>query len=102
MGYIKHNAIIITGWDDDYLEEAHTKAKEIFNDRLVSEIVKGMINGQSSFFIAPDGSKEGWETSQECDEMREKFTEWMKEKCRRCNYVEVRFGGDDSQAYIVG
>jgi len=64
-------------------------------------IVKGMINSQSSFFIAPDGSKEGWETSQECDEMREQFAEWLKEKGRRCEYVEVRFGGDDDDDYIV-
>ena len=76
--------------------------KEIFNGQLVSELVKGVINDQCSFFIAPDGSKEGWETSQECDVMRETFTEWLRTEGRRNDYVEVRFGGDDDQDYIVG
>jgi len=102
MGYIKHNAIVVTSWDDEELEKIHNKAKEIFNEQLVSELVKGVINGQCSFFIAPDGSKEGWETSQECDVMRETFTEWLRTEGRMNDYVEVRFGGDDGQAYIIG
>ncbi len=35
------------------------------------------INGYLSFFVAPDGSKEGWSESQNGDEAREKLTLWL-------------------------
>ncbi len=100
MGYIKHNAIVVTSCDELCLGKAHKKAKKLFNDKLISEVVKGVMNGYISFFIAPDGSKEGWEDSNDCDEAREKFIHWLLKKDRGCDFVEVRFGGDDNQAYI--
>lgn len=73
MGYIKHNAMIITS--DGYSEamtrfdKVYNKAKELFDD-LVSEPIKSNMNGYISFFIAPDGSKEGWDVSDEGDSNR--------------------------------
>jgi hypothetical protein len=115
MGYIKHNAIIVTGWQEDKVLEARNKAIEIFEEyfgeepelkpygsRLIGEIIPSLTNGQSSFFIAPDGSKEGWETSQNGDMAREKFCEWLySEQDNYCDYIEVRFGGDDDHEMIV-
>ena len=115
MGYIKHNAIIVTGWQEGKVLEARNKAIEIFEDcfsgeptakpygsKLISEIIPGLINGQSSFFIAPDGSKEGWETSQNGDTAREQFCKWLdSEQDNYCDYIEVRFGGDDDYETIV-
>lgn len=80
MGYIKHNAIIVTG--DSYpeaqlrFELAYQKAKELFGD-LVSNIVPALINGYQSFFIAPDGSKEGWDLSDEYDKKRKEFMDFL-------------------------
>jgi hypothetical protein len=115
MGYIKHNAIIVIGWQDDKVLESRNKAIQIFDEyfsdepivkpygsKLVSEIIPGLTNGQSSFFIAPDGSKEGWETSQNGDRAREEFCKWLdSDPDNYCDYIEVRFGGDDSREMIV-
>ncbi len=115
MGYIKHNAIIVTGWQYDKVKQAREKAIEIFERNfssepisrpygsiLVSEIVSGLTNGQSSFFIAPDGSKEGWDTSVNGDIARKEFCDWLyNEQDNYCDYIEVRFGGDDENSSII-
>ena len=114
MGYIKHHTIVVTGWQDEKLKKAHQKAKEVFEknfesepyekpfaSRLVSDIIKGLTNGQSSFFIAPDGSKEGWATSDNGDNARKEFLDWLQKADKYCDYVEVSFGGDDEHERIV-
>jgi len=107
MGYIKHNAIICTAWNKESVIEAKDKAKEIFSSNqegsscLVSEIVEYIVNEGYSFFIAPDGSKEGWDDSNNCDTSRKEFTEWLDNSDNYCDYIEVRFGGDDDDNKIV-
>ena len=105
MGYIKHHTIIVTGWQDEEIKEAHLKAKEVFEknfvSRVVSDVVQGLTNGQKSFFIAPDGSKEGWETSVNGDNARKEFLDWLLKSDIYCDYVEVTFGGDDEYERIV-
>jgi hypothetical protein len=107
MGYIKHNAIVCTTWKEEDAVEAQLKAKEIFESKrkgssqLISELVEYIVNGGYSFFIAPDGSKEGWEDSKQCDDARKDFLDWLKESDNYCDYVEIRFGGDDEHENIV-
>jgi hypothetical protein len=114
MGYIKHSAIIVTNWDFKKLQAAHEKAKEIFKakftpdvfdrkaENLVSDIVHGITNSQASFFIAPDGSKEGWADSDKADEARKEFLDWLySEPNNYSNYIEINFGGDDKYTTIV-
>ena len=99
MGRIKHDAIICTARDIKYLRAAHKRATDIFGE-MASEIVNGIINGQVSFFIAPDGSMEGWEESNACDERRLVFLEYLKEQNTFIDYVAVQFGGDDDQSEV--
>lgn len=110
MGYIKHHAIIVTSWQNEKIKEAHQKAKEIFErnfitdgngSKLISDILKGVINDQSSFFIAPDGSKEGWPTSDNGDNARKEFLDWLQKDENDCDYVELMFGGDDEEESVV-
>lgn len=115
MGYIKHHTIVVTGWEDEKVKEAHQKAKEVFEknfesepyekhfaSRLVSDIIKGLANEQSSFFIAPDGSKEAWTTSNSGDNARKEFLDWLlQKKDNYCDYIEIMFGGDDEDEWIV-
>ena len=113
MGYLKHHTIVVTGWQDDKVTEARAKAVEIFDEAftgypmgesvgeiLVSPIINGMVNGQSSFFIAPDGSKEGWTPSNMGNNAREVLIKWLKESRESddhyLDYVEISFGGDDN------
>ena len=76
MGYIRHNAVIVTaaGYDDalQALERAHQKAQELFGP-LVTPVVESVINGYRSFFVAPDGSKEDWPESDAYDAKRKEF-----------------------------
>lgn len=112
MGYMKHNAIIVTSWDAKAVVASHEKAKEVFKkhftshrlidgSKLVSEIIDGVVNSQSSFLIAPDGSKEGWEDSKKGDDARAEFLDWLLHYDNYCNYIEVRFGGDDEYSDII-
>ena len=105
MGYIRHHAIVVTSWDDSCIVDAHLKAIEIFGE-LVSCIVKSKINGYVSFFIAPDGSKEGWSGSADGDKNREKFIKWINSKAYTdgsnvYSYAEFFYGDDENQSEIV-
>ncbi len=102
MGYIKHDSIIVTAWDEKYIKPIHKKAKALLPG-LTSALVHGLINGQISFFIAPDGSKEFWNTSDECDEKRQQLVNYIEAKNTFVDYIAIRFGGDDDHVnFTVG
>lgn len=101
MGYIRHHAIIVTSWDDEKLFMAHAKAKEIFGE-LVSEKIEGQINGFTSSFVAPDGSKEGWQHSDEGDENRKKFIAFLDDETfGSVRFVELYYGDDNMESKIM-
>lgn len=104
MGYIRHNAIVVTSWDTDILRAAAERATEL--DLEVLGPSKPAINHYASLLICPDGSKEGWDASTEFDKRRDQFEAWLRS--RRCEddsshfeWVEVAYGADDSAAEIV-
>jgi len=114
MGYIKHHTIVVTGVNGEKVIKAREKAIKIFKksftgdplfapngSKLISDIIKGVANSQYSFFIAPDGSKEGWGTSLDGDKAREKFLVWLHKNREDFDYVEVIFGGDDRYQEIT-
>jgi hypothetical protein len=117
MGYIRHHAIVVTGWDEKF-ERAHAKAVELFKDiarnvlhrkegrSLVSPIIPGIVNGYKSFFVAPDGSKEGWEESDNANTARDRFVEYLRAQANddgstSLRYVEVQFGDDDKETLAL-
>jgi len=105
MGYIRHHAIIVTSWDEKRITEARKEAKEICGNR-VSSIVKSPLNGYYSFFVAPDGSKEGWEESEQGDYERRKFIGWIEAQSyddgpNSLDYVEVFYGDEDGDSEII-
>jgi hypothetical protein len=114
MGTLKHHAIVVTSWDGEELKKAHKKAKKVFQKnfegrpyikppicRVVSHIIEGLANKQYSFFIAPDGSKEGWAASDDGDNARKEFLDWLQKSSNECDYVEVIFGEDCTHEGIV-
>tara|TARA_Y100001963_G_C6559762_1_gene343754 strand:+ start:321 stop:671 length:351 start_codon:yes stop_codon:yes gene_type:complete len=108
MGYTKHHAIIVSGWYQDDVKQAHAKAIQIFNrafqnesKSLISDIMPGIMNGYSSFFIAPDGSKEDWPTSDNGDIARKEFLDWILMADKHLDYIEVIFGGDSDQNEVI-
>lgn len=106
MGVIIHDTIIVTGQQEE-VDKVHAKAKKLFNGKskdeffdpadLVSDVVAAKMNSFASFFIAPDGSKEGWPESDLYDGVREKFISYLDAFIAKGNYVDyvvVRFGPD--------
>lgn len=105
MGYMVHHAILVTSWDTEKLDTAHQAAERIVHG-LVSPIVKGRINTENSFFVAPDGSKEGWDTSNEGDEQRAAFIAWLREQewsdgSSPYAWALVQYGDDDGDQRVV-
>jgi len=90
MGTIWHNSIVVTSSDAYELAAVWKKAVELFGS-LVSPVIASNSNGYLSFFIAPDGSKEGWPESDDMDQRRGTLCTFMS-ACTYIKYVDVGFG----------
>ncbi len=108
MGYIRHHAILVTSYNKEYAEEAHEKATEIFagtedltaGSLLPSPLMVSPANSYYTFVVPPDGSKEGWKTSDRGDECRERFVDWLNEKrygdsSSPLDWAVVRYGDEE-------
>lgn len=102
MGHIRHVAIIVT-FGDYQLEKVKGLIKSIeeISPRQVSNIVDSPVNGYQSFFIAPDGSKLGWQHSQDGEDQRKRIIELLEEGDPYVSYVEVMYGDDDGRSEIL-
>ena len=101
MGYVRHNAIIATGWQGEAVD-----ALVAYATNLGAEVLRGaeQINGYITACITPDGSKEGWPSSKEGDAQRKKIREWLNAADSRGQYFEwceVVYGSDDAAASVV-
>lgn len=98
MGYIRHDAIVVTSWDEKYLLPAIAKAVEL--GLPCSEIVESPVNSYCSFLIAPDGSKEGWDESAKGDAAREAWKAWANAAYTNdglyCQWAHISYAGDES------
>lgn len=104
MGYIRHHSITVTSFDNNLIADAHNVAIGIF-DGLVTDVIESNTNGYKSFFIAPDGSKEGWAESSEGDRNRSKFIKWVNEQAyedgsNALSYCEFFYGDDERMSQI--
>lgn len=106
MGTMKHSTLVVYVMLNKHIELVHCQAREIYreisegSEELVSDVVPCIVNGGGSFFIAPDGSKEGWEDSDLSDEARKKFLEWIIDCEYYFDVVEIDFGGDDNSIKV--
>ena len=96
MGYMRHHVIVVGGYNTDDVHAAHEAA--VFHcGALVSPIVASHLNGYTSFFVAPDGSKEGWPESEQGDVSRAALKSVLRgwpAKGRYIDWVEVAYPGD--------
>lgn len=104
MGYVRHNAIVVTSYNDEIISDAHTEATQL--GCLVSPVVKGGVNSYHSFLIAPDGSKEGWLESHDGDLRCAEFKMWTRtvrhsDGSSPLEWVEVAYGSDDKDSNVV-
>lgn len=106
MGWIRHHYIMVTHYGLEEIKLAHEKAKEMFNlskefgkeINLVSEILESVTNQYYTFLVAPDGSKEGWETSDLYDAIRKSFIQYLDET--DIQFIEVAFDSDNDMSNV--
>lgn len=112
MGYMRHHAIVVTGYSEEHVSKAHAEAVRLFSKEPegtlhphisnVSPIIGPAINGYHSFFVGPDGSKEGWEPSKCGDDRRRKFVEWLRRSdTGHFDWAEVQYGDDEGVTKIA-
>lgn len=108
MGYIRNHAIVVSGWSAERVMRAHTCALATFErhglGRLVSGIVQHITNGGAAFFVSPDGSKEGWEPSDQGNAARAELIAWLRSKDAADLYLdwcELVLGGDDGEYTVT-
>ena len=98
MGYIRHNAIVATAWQDGAADALAAYAAEIGADAVAGPEV---VNGYRTVVIVPDGSKEGWSSSDEGDERRQKIRNWLGSGKYYWEWAEVAYGDDPGNAEVV-
>lgn len=110
MGYIAHDAVLVTlsGYVRDGEHKIVMPDIEAFRQslpeewrRLVIGPVEAVVNDYWNCAFLPDGSKEGWDTSDQGDEYRERFVALFSAGYEDGSSpfdvvrVKVRYGGDD-------
>ena len=100
MGYIKHETVIVTtGIGDDLpdIEAFRSSIPEPFRPLIVGP-VQSVTNSYWTTVMLPDGSKEGWDTSDDGDEIRERFIALFGQRYADGSsvhaVVHVQFGED--------
>ena len=94
MGYYAHDTIAFQTVQDEAAErvEAFRAALPETWRRLIVGPVRGAANSAEFWAFLPDGSKEGWDTSNEGDSYRAELIALLDEI--DSDYVHVRWGGD--------
>lgn len=111
MGYMAHHTVIVTA-DDYVLDEQYLPDVDGFRANLPDEwqqLVTGphqaIVNGYVTWMFLPDGSQEGWDTSDEGDEYRQQFADLFairhEDESTPFDVVVVRFGGDEPEKMHV-
>ncbi len=98
MSLIQHHAIIATTWDEEVFNQVCSKIeKEKLNDYFLFH--RANVNGYCTILCPPDGSKEGWNESDEGDKRRKWFMELLK-ATHHWSIVYVTYGELDT-SYLV-
>lgn len=106
MGYVAHDAVIVTTSDARKefpdIEAFRASLPEKFRPLVIGPIEAPM-NGYISYAWLPDGSKEGWDDSNEADEHRARFVALFDQRYEdgssHDDVVQVRFGEDHAHGY---
>jgi hypothetical protein len=114
MGYMRNHLIIVSSHSEDKVNNVRLKALEIFKDtwntrfsQMVGNVVASPLNGESSFVIFPDGSKEGWEDSDIGDNYRADFISYVEgqkydDGSNSLRYAEIFYADDEKELGIKG
>lgn len=104
MGYMRHNAIVVTSWKGQAITEASALARR-FGLQVIGPSDE-VVNGYRTLLVCPDGSKEGWIESNAGDDARKHFKKWLDEQrfedgSTSLEWAEIAYGSDDKNAEII-
>jgi len=98
MDTIYHDAIIVTvGYETGVNMAAFRESMPVYLRRCLVGPITSPVNDYTTWFFAPDGSKEGWPASKEGEEWRERFLDlfWSyKDGSTPFDIVTVRYGSE--------
>ena len=107
MGYMVHHMIVVTSYDEQLIKKAWNRACDIFclakhplgGADQVTDIMMSPVNHYYTFFVPPDGSKEGWSDSEDANARREEFISWLnaqrfEDGSTSLKWAEVQYGDD--------
>lgn len=105
MGTMHHHAVIATTWDATEMKRIRDwvgkitfpKHAHFKHPRQLFLFGDGLVNGEQTVVMIPDGSKEGWPESDDCNALRAEFiTELQRSDYEDGSspwcWVEVGFG----------
>lgn len=106
MGYMRHHVIIVTTYGE-HAQKAYDAALDVFGATRLSPLCASELNGYLSFFVVPDGSKEGWKDSDDGDVRRARFKDWFRDQCYEdgsspYDWCECMYGDDEGELSISG
>lgn len=104
MGYMRHHGIVVTSFSDEKIREAHKAAKN--TGLTLTNLVRSPVNGYSTFFVCPDGSKEGWWDSDNGDSQRGSFIKWLEGERYEDGstifaWAEIQYGDEDGENLML-
>jgi hypothetical protein len=99
MGVEHNHAVIATTWNSESYQAVVLWVKEFEDPEQVSDHcfkhlfvgVNSKVNNKHTVILTPDGSKEGWDVSNDGDRLREAFIAKLKET-GNWEWVEVGYG----------
>lgn len=102
MGYIKHQAVIAVVIDDSSdVDQLRRQLAELIDKPFISsaeQLLVGptpsLVNGYVTYALLPDGSKEGWSTSDLGDRARQIFIDHFRALGSYSQVIEVSFDED--------
>lgn len=106
MGEIVHHAIIVIGHHHDKMVELREKCDQIFDKIfdpthcMVTPVIQTPVNSYYTFYISPDGSKEGWAPSDACDDARSEI-KTLIDKTEYVKYAELIVEADNIEPCVI-
>jgi len=92
MGIINHECVIATAHSDEDMQKVKDWVSSIDEKyRKLFVFAPSITNFQGTVFMAPDGSKKGWDTSKEAAGIRDRFIGLIV-SLGTFNWVEVGYG----------
>lgn len=104
MGYMRHDAIVVTSWNSEAIEEAASVARKLGLQVLGPSDCA--MNLTRTLLVCPDGSKEGWEESDAFDAKRSEYIEYLNsvrydDNSSSLSWVALSYSSDDRDAKIT-